>query len=151
MKKLFHNILLFGEVVGTVQEVEMRHLYVCPAFLYWPADELWGDLADDPCGGAPALLSQRPRVMWQRWRGRGPIVGGAAPVSELSAVEGAATGGATGEAVLLRGANTVRRRRGGGTPRRGAAKWTRGNGESENLEAIVLLNDGARIRPLTWL
>lgn len=36
-------------------------------------------------------------------------------------MEGAATGGTPGEAVLLWGANTVCRRRGGGTPRRGAA------------------------------
>lgn len=59
--------------------------------------------------------------MGQRGRSRGPVVSGAAPVSELSAVKGAAAGGTAGEAVLLWGANTVCRRRGGGTPRRGAA------------------------------
>ena len=60
--------------------------------------------------------------MGQRGRGGGAVVGGAASVSQLSSVERAATGGATGEAVLLGCANTVCRRRGGGTPRRGAAK-----------------------------
>lgn len=62
--------------------------------------------------------------MGQSGRGWGAVVGGTAPVSELSPVEGAATGGATRETVLLRGANTVCRRRGGGTPRRRAATQT---------------------------
>ena len=59
--------------------------------------------------------------MGQCGGGRGAVVGGTAPVSELSSVEGAATGCAPGEPVLLWGANTVCRRRAGGTPRRGAA------------------------------
>lgn len=62
--------------------------------------------------------------MGQRWWSRGAVVGSAAPVSELSSVEGAAAGGAAGEAVLLWGANTVCGRRCGGTPRRRAATWT---------------------------
>ena len=67
------------------------------------------------------MLGESPRVVGQCGRGRRPVVGGAAPVSELSSVEGAATGGTAGEAVLLWGANTVCRRGGGGAPRRGAA------------------------------
>jgi len=57
----------------------------------------------------------------QRGRRWGAVVRGAAPVSELSSVESAATRGTAGETVLLRGADTVCRRRGGGTPRGGAA------------------------------
>lgn len=100
----------------------MNHL--CSRLFHWPADKLWGDLANDPGGGAPALLSESSCIMGQRWWSRGAVVGSAAPVSELSSVEGAATGGAAGEAVLLWGANTVCGRRGGGTPRRRAATWT---------------------------
>lgn len=59
--------------------------------------------------------------MGQCGRGRGAVVGSAAAVSELSSVKGAAAGGATRKAVLLRGANTVCGGRGGGTTRRGAA------------------------------
>ncbi len=44
-------------------------------------------------------------------------------------MEGAATGGTPRETVLLRGANTVCRRGGGGTPRRGAATETNVIGE----------------------
>lgn len=54
--------------------------------------------------------------MGQCGRGWRAVVGGAAPISELSSMESAATGGATREAVLLRCANTVCRWRGGGTP-----------------------------------
>lgn len=46
-------------------------------------------------------------------------------------MESAATGGTTGETVLLWGANTVCRRRGGGTSRRGAAKRTNVMTEAE--------------------
>lgn len=91
--------------------------------LNWPADKLWGDLADDPCRRAPALLSKSPCVMGQCGWSWGAIVGGAASVSKLGPVESAATGGPTRETVLLRGANTVRRGRvgraaGGGTAKR---------------------------------
>lgn len=69
--------------------------------------------------------------MGQCGRSRRAVVGGAAPVSELSSVEGATACGAAGEAVLLWGANTVRRRRGGGAPRGGAAKRTRSDGKKD--------------------
>lgn len=52
----------------------------------------------------------------------GAIVGGAASVSELSSVESAATGGSTGETVLLWGANTVCRWGVGGATRGGTVK-----------------------------
>lgn len=62
--------------------------------------------------------------MRQGGRGRGAVISGTATISELRPVEGAAASGATREAVLLRGANAVGRRRRGGTPRRGAATET---------------------------
>lgn len=60
--------------------------------------------------------------MGQCRRSWGAIVGGAAPVSKLGPMECAATGGSTGETVLLRGANTVCRWRVGRAARGGTAK-----------------------------
>lgn len=71
------------------------------------------------------MLSEGPRVVGQRGRSRRAVVGGTAPISELSPMEGATAGGAAGESVLLWGANTVCRRGGGGAPGGGAAKTER--------------------------
>lgn len=109
-------------------------------WIHRPSDKLWGDLADDPSRSAPALLSKSPRVMGQCGWSWGAIIGSTAPVSELSSVESAATGGTTGETVLLWGANTVCRRRGGGASRRGATKRTNVMTEAEYWTLRILLH-----------
>ena len=56
--------------------------------------------------------------------GRGAVVSGAAAVSKLGTVEGAAARGSPREAVLLRGADAMDGRGGGRPPRRGTATHT---------------------------
>lgn len=89
-----------------------------------PADKLGCDLADDSGGRSPVSLCQGPGVVGERGRGRRAVVGGAAPISKLSSVEGAAAGAAPGEARAVRGraADAVGGRRRSGGPSAGAGE-----------------------------
>lgn len=86
-------------------------LALCSLLL--PAGELRGEFAEEVGGGAAACVGQGAGVMGEG-RGGGWGMGGCPALSELTPVEGAADGGASGQAGTLS-------RRGAGHPRPGDA------------------------------
>lgn len=63
-----------------------------------PAGKFGGQFGEKVAGSTATGLRQRSGVVGQGGRGRRPVVGGRAPVSQLAPVEGAAAGGASREA-----------------------------------------------------
>lgn len=63
-----------------------------------PAGKFGGQFGEKVAGSTATGLRQRSSVVGQGGRGRWPIVGGCAPVSQLAPMEGAAAGGASWEA-----------------------------------------------------
>lgn len=68
---------------------------VCPRL---PAGEFGGEFGEEVAGSTAAGLGQRGGVVREGGRGRRPVVRGRATVPQLAPVEGAAAGGAPGEA-----------------------------------------------------
>lgn len=63
-----------------------------------PAGEFGGEFGEEVAGSTAAGLRERGGVVGEGGRGRRPVVRGRAAVPQLTAVEGAATGGAPREA-----------------------------------------------------
>jgi len=71
---------------------------VCPRL---PAGEFGGEFGEKVARSTAAGLGERGSIVGEGWRGRRPVIRGRAAVSQLAAVEGAAAGGASGEAEAI--------------------------------------------------